>query len=201
MSPTPATFGLGAPLKPFRLPEPLTGRFVGPEDFPEAQATLVSFLCNACPDVQHVAGALAALARDLDAFGLRTLAVNSRASDAPEEAPPAVAAEALRQGYVFPYLIDQTQAVARAYQVACTPDFYLFDRNRRLVYHGRFDETRFGGGRRAHGGDLHHAILQTLKGEPAPQHQVAAAGCRLLPVVDARLRPPRTEPATQPLHP
>lgn len=172
-------FGLGAPLRPFRLPEPLTGRLVGPEDYPQAQGLLVAFICNACPDVQHVAGALAALTRDLDPFGLQVLAVNSDVSDAAEEAPSAVAAEALRQGYVFPYLIDQTQAVARAYKVACTPDFYLFDRERRLAYHGRFDETRFGGGRPAHGADLRHAALETLKGRPAPAHQVAAAGCRL----------------------
>ena len=171
--------GLGAPLKPFRLPEPLTGRLVGPEDFPQAPGLLVAFLCNACPDVQHVADALAALAQDLDPLGLRVLAVNPDVSDAQEEAPSAVAAEALRRGYVFPYLSDQTQAVARAYQVACTPDFYLFDRDRRLAYHGRFDETRFGGGRPAHGADLRHAALQVLQGRPAPQHQVAAAGCRL----------------------
>jgi thiol-disulfide isomerase/thioredoxin len=177
--------GLGAPLRPFRLPEPLTGRLVGPEDFPQAQGLLVAFISNACPDVQHVAGALAALAQDLDPLGLQVLAVNSDVSDAAEEAPSAVAAEALRRGYVFPYLIDQTQAVARAYQVACTPDFYLFDRHRRLAYHGRFDETRFGGGRAAHGADLRQAALQTLKGRPAPQRQVAAAGCLLQTPGDA----------------
>lgn len=174
-------FDLGSPLQPFRLPEPLTGRLVGPEDFPEAQAILVAFLCNACPDVQHVAGALAALTRDFDLEGLRTLAVNSS-----EDEPDAVAVEALRQGYVFPYLIDQTRRVARAYQAICTPDFYLFDRHRRLAYHGRFDDTRFGGGRAAHGHDLHRTIAQALKGAPAPAHQVAAQGCGLWP---AQARP------------
>ncbi|CAN7225933.1 thioredoxin family protein [Phenylobacterium sp. LjRoot219] len=174
-------FDLGAPLPPFRLPEPLTGRLVGPEDFPEAQAILVAFLCNDCPDVQHLAGALSALTRDLDLLGLRTLAVNSA------EAPPdAVAAEALRQGYVFPYLIDQTRAVARAYQAVCTPDFYLFGRDGRLAYHGRFDDTRFGGGRPAHGGDLRRAITRVLKGEPASDHQVAAQGCGLWPTPATR---------------
>lgn len=168
-------FELGQPLKPFRLPEPLTGRLVGPDDFPEAQAILVAFLCNGCPDVQHLAGALAALTRDLDLEGLQTLAVNSA-----EDPPDAVAAESLRRGYVFPYLIDQTQRVARAYQARCTPDFYLFDRQRRLAYHGRFDDTRFGG-RPAHGGDLERAIARTLRGEPIPEHQVAAQGCGLWP--------------------
>jgi len=168
-------YDLGQPLRPFRLPEPLTGRLVGPEDFPEAQAILVAFLCNGCPDVQHLAGALAALTRDLDFEGLKALAVNS-AEDPPED----VAAEALRRGYVFPYLIDQTRAVARAYGALCTPDFYLFDGQRRLVYHGRFDDTRFGG-RPAHGGDLRSAILAALDGRPGPAHQVAAQGCGLWP--------------------
>lgn len=168
-------FGLGEPLRPFRLPEPLTGRLLGPEDFPEAKALLVAFICNVCPDVQHVAGALAALTRDFEPLGLRALAVNPAA----HEAPVAVAAEALRHGYVFPYLIDQTQAVARAYRVACLPDFYLFDRSGGLAYHGRFDETRHGGGQPAHGGDLRRAILRALRAEPALEHQVASLGCNL----------------------
>jgi hypothetical protein len=154
-------FDLGQPLRPFRLPEPLTGRLVGPEDFPEARAILVAFLCNGCPDVQHLAGALAALTRDFDLEGLRTLAVNCA-----EDAPAEVAAEALRRGYVFPYLIDQTRAVACAYGAVRTPDFYLFDRRRRLVYHGGFDDTRAGGARRAHGEDLRRAIELVLNRQP-----------------------------------
>ena len=142
-------FGLGAPLRPFRLPEPLTGRLLGPEDFPAARALLVAFICNASPAVQHVAGALAALTRDLEPRGLRALAVNA----APDEAPADVAAETLRHGYVFPYLIDQTRAVARGYGSVHTPDFYVFDRSRRLAYHGRFDALRA-------------ALAQALKGQP-----------------------------------
>lgn len=190
-------FGLGAPLRPFRLPEPLTGRLLGPEDFPEARAVLVAFICNACPDVQHVAGALAALTRDLEPLGLRALAVNASAGDDDEEDPAAVAAAALRHGYVFPYLIDQTQAVARAYQAACTPDFYVFGRDRRLAYHGRFDETRFGGGRPAHGGDLRRAIAQALQGGPALDHQVAAQGCDLWPVDRDRAESPVAAPESR----
>jgi hypothetical protein len=168
--------GLGSPLRPFRLPEPLTGRLLGPEDFPAARALLVAFIRNVCPDVQHVAGALAALTRDLEPLGLQALAVNAAASEAAEEAPAAVAAEALRHGYVFPYLIDQTQAVARAYGAVRTPDFYVFGRDRRLAYHGRFDETRFGEGRRAHGGDLRRALLQALRERRAEAPGAQAAG-------------------------
>ena len=179
-------FGLGAPLRPFRLPEPLTGRLLGPEDFPEAKALLVAFICNVCPDVQHVAGALAALTRDFEPLGLQALAVNATSDGGAEEEPVAVAAEALRHGYVFPYLIDQTQAVARAYHAVCTPDFYLFNRARTLVYHGRFDETRHGG-RRAHGEDLRRAVQRAVRGEPALEHQVAAQGCNLWPPHSARV--------------
>ncbi|HKR90351.1 MAG TPA: redoxin family protein [Phenylobacterium sp.] len=178
-------FGLGAPLRPFRLPEPLTGRLLGPEDFPAARAFLVAFICNASPAVQHVAGALAALTRDLDPLGLRTLAVNS----VPDEPPSDVAAEALRRGYVFPYLIDQTQAVARAYGSVRTPDFYVFDRSRRLTYHGRFDATDLGGERPAHGGDLRRALVRALNGEAQPQHQAPAR-----PAGSGRLPPPSRGP-------
>jgi peroxiredoxin len=171
---------LGATVESFRLPEPLTGRWLGPEDFPEARALVVAFLSNQCPHVRHLADALADLARDLEPRGLQVLGVNPlEADDEPDEAPAEVAAEALRRGYIFPYLIDQTQRVAKAYGAVCTPDFYLFDARRSLVYHGRFDETRFGGGRPAHGGDLRRAALGALKAEPPAAHQVAAHGCRI----------------------
>lgn len=177
---SPGPLALGAALAPFRLPEPLTGRALGPEDFPQARALLVAFLSNQCPHVAHLAEALSDLACELEPRGLQVFGINSlEADDAPEESPAAVAAEALRRGYIFPYLIDQTQAVASAYGAVCTPDFYLFDQPRSLVYHGRFDETRFGGGRPAHGGDLRAAVLRALRAEPPAAHQVAASGCRL----------------------
>jgi hypothetical protein len=160
-------FDLGAPLRPFRLPEPLTGRLVGPEDYPQAQALLVAFISNGSPLVQHVAGALSALTRDLDPFGLQALAVNATTSDAAEETPAAVASEALRRGYIFPYLIDQTGAVARTYRVRRTPDFYVFDRARRLVHHGPFVEAGIDGT------DLSRVISRVLKGEPAPEPRAA----------------------------
>ncbi|MDB5447949.1 MAG: alkyl hydroperoxide reductase [Phenylobacterium sp.] len=169
---------LGSPLQAFRLPEPLTGRLLGPEDFPAARAVLVAFLSNLCPEVRHLAGALAGLARDHEPAGLQVLAINPFDGDADrEEAPAVVAAEALKRGYVFPYLIDQTRAVVRAFGAGCTPDFFLFDETRALFYHGRFDETRFGGGAPAHGRDLRGAIARALAGAPRPEHQVASTGC------------------------
>jgi peroxiredoxin len=182
MSPTSdRALVLGAPARSFRLPEPLTGRSVAPEDYPDAGVLLVAFLANRCPHVEHLAAALSELAGDFERRGLQVLGVNSRnADDDPDEAPAAVAAEALKQGYIFPYLIDQTQAVARLYGASCTPDFYLFDRERRLFYHGRFDATRFGGARSAHGGELRRAISRALSGDGPPEHQVAAQGCAIL---------------------
>jgi hypothetical protein len=174
------SLSLGAPVSGFRLPEPLTGRAVGPEDYPDAKALLVVFLANRCPHVGHVAGPLAAAARDFEGLGLQVLGIHSAdADDHPDESPAAVAAQALKQGYIFPYLIDQTQSVARAYGAGCTPDFYLFDGARRLVYHGRFDATRFGGGRPAHGSDLLRAIRRVLNGEGPVERQVAAHGSAL----------------------
>jgi len=169
---------LGALLHDFRLPEPLTGRLVGPEDYPSARAILVVFLANACPEVARLAAALSELAQDHEPDGLQVLAVNSF-DDAcrPEEAPAAVAAEALRRGYVFPYLIDQTRSVARRFGALHAPDFYLFDARRRLFYHGRFDETRFGRQVPAHGGDLRRAVYAALGDAARPDHQVASSGC------------------------
>lgn len=175
---TALSVGVVMPL--FRLPEPLTGRLLGPDDYPEARVLLVAFLTNGCPEVERLASALAELAWELDGDGLRILALNSADGDAlPGEAPAAVAAEALRRGYVFPYLIDQTQAVARAYGVQHTPDFYVFGPDRRLAYHGRFDDTRFGWGRAPHGRDLRQAIARALDGRAPIDRQVASLGCRI----------------------
>lgn len=168
---------LGAPLSPFRLPEPLTGRLVGPEDYPDARALLVAFLANRCPEVSRLAPALAALALDFAAEGLSILAINAEDADqAPDEAPAAVAAEALRRGYVFPYLIDQTQQTARTFGAERTPDFFLFGPDRRLAYHGRFDASRRGDEQAPDGTELRTAVLRALAGEPPAPLQAPAEG-------------------------
>lgn len=197
MPPTrPGLLHLGHRAPGFRLPEPLTGRFIGPEDYPEAEALAVIFLANRCPDVQHHAPALAALAREHPPARLQILGVNAMDDDAePDEAPAATAAEALKRGYVFPYLSDQSQAVAWAFGTECTPDVFLFDRARRLAYHGRVDASRFGG-RPADGRDFREALEAVLSGRPAPAHQVAAAGSPILwrePPPQARRRPERRD--------
>ena len=171
---------LGSVAPRFRLPEPLTGRLLGPDDYSHARVLLVAFLANGCPAVQRLAEALAELARDLEGRGLRVLAVNSADADAlPDEAPVAVAAEALRRGYIFPYLIDQTQAVARAYGARRTPDFYVVGRDRQLTYHGRFEDARFGRRAAPDGSDLREALARAFEGRPVVERQVASEGCRI----------------------
>lgn len=163
---------LGASLPRFRLPEPLTGRLLGADDYPDARAILVAFLVNGCPEVQRVAPLLADLALEIEPLAVQVLAVNSADDDAmPGEAPADVAAEALRRGYIFPYLIDQTQAVARAFGVSETPDFYLFGVDRKLAYHGQLGQTRRDG--------LRDAIVRNLQGRAPAQDQVASKGCTM----------------------
>jgi hypothetical protein len=168
---------LGHSAPGFRLPEPLTGRLLGPEDYPDAAALAVVFLANRCPEVQHIAGALARVARDHAPERLQVLGVNAMDDDAdPEESPAAVAAEALKRGYVFPYLSDQSQAVARVFGAERTPDVFLFDRGRRLVYHGRFDASGSGGGKPASGRDLRHALEAVLSGAAPGGDQAPSRG-------------------------
>src|SRR2546421_3897076 len=126
---------LGTEAPDFLLPDATAGgREVGLSDFAAAPALLVVFLCNHCPFVQHVAGELAALSRDLPARGAAMVGISSNDVAAyPADSPEAMAAEAARQGWAFPYLYDEDQSVAQAYRAACTPDLFLFDGDRRLV--------------------------------------------------------------------
>src|SRR6059058_4953848 len=128
--------GLGTQAPDFRLPDTTAGgKEVALSDFQAAPALLVVFLCNHCPFVQHVAGELAALSRDLPARGGAMVGISSNDVAAyPADGPEAMTAEAACQGWAFPYLYDESQAVAQAYRAACTPDFFLFDGARRLVY-------------------------------------------------------------------
>jgi peroxiredoxin len=189
MAQTPSQMlALGTPAPAFRLPD-TDGRLVGPDDFPDAAALLVMFICNHCPFVVHVAPALARLGRDYQHRGLAILAINSNDDDAyPQDGPAAMRDEVQRRGYTFPYLFDATQAVAKDYQAACTPDFYLFDRDRRLCYRGQLDDTRpfriasghYDSARNPpHGADLRAAIDAALAGLPAPAHQRPSIGCNI----------------------
>lgn len=170
---------LGTPAPDFRLPD-TDGRTVSRDDFRDAPALLVMFICNHCPYVQHLRAGLAQFARDYAARGLAVVAINSNDVRAqPADRPEKMKAEREQAGYRFPYLFDESQAVARAYRAACTPDFFLFDRERRLVYRGQFDDSRPGSDRPVTGADLRAAADAVLAGAAPPADQRPSIGCNI----------------------
>lgn len=144
------------------------------------QPLLVMFICNHCPFVKHVATELAALGRDYQPRGLAVVGISSNdVSRHPEDSPEQMVHEAEAQGYTFPYLFDETQEVAQAYRAACTPDFYLFDAEHRLVYRGQLDDSRPGSDVPVTGRDLRAAIDALLAGQPVPEEQTPSMGCNI----------------------
>jgi len=171
---------LGSPAPDFALPDVVTGRTVRLADFASAPALLVAFICNHCPYVKHVRAGFVAFAREYQPKGLAVVAISANDPAAyPEDAPEAMAREAKNAGFTFPYLYDETQAVARAYEAICTPDFFLFDRDRRLVYRGRFDASRPGSNVPVTGADLRAAVDALLAGRPVPAEQHPSMGCSI----------------------
>jgi peroxiredoxin len=173
--------GLGTQAPDFRLPDAMAGgKEVALADFDGGPALVVAFICNHCPFVQHVAGELAALSRDLPAQGVAMVAISSNDVAAyPADSPEAMAEEAARQGWAFPYLYDETQSVAQAYRAACTPDFFLFDGSRRLVYRGQLDASRPGNGVPVTGSDLRAAVDAVLAGKKPSETQTPSIGCNI----------------------
>ena len=135
---------LGTVAPPFSLPDP-EGRVASLADYADASALLVMFICNHCPYVKHVAEELARLGVDYQARGAGVVAINSNDVDNyPDDSPAKMAVESQERGYTFPYLFDETQEVAKAYQAACTPDFFVFDKQQKLAYRGQLDASRPG---------------------------------------------------------
>jgi peroxiredoxin len=168
------------PAPDFSLPDVVSSRTVSLADFAARRALLVMFICNHCPFVKHVEHELAKLGRDYAGSSLGIVAISSNdAISHPEDAPPKLREQALRVGFPFPYLYDETQAVARAYDAACTPDFFLYDDQRRLVYRGQLDSSRPGNGIPVTGQDLRAAIDAVLAGEQPSVNQVPSIGCNI----------------------
>ena len=137
-------------------------------------------MCNHCPYVKHISAGLADFARDYASRGLQTVAINSNDPDRyPQDGPEPTAREVQRAGYIFPYLFDATQEVAHAYGAACTPDFFLYDAERRLVYRGQFDASRPGIGQPVTGADLRAAADALLAGQPVAADQTPSVGCNI----------------------
>ena len=146
----------------------------------DSRAVLVAFICNHCPYVKHIRSTFATRAREWQSRGVAVVGINSNDADAyPDDSPEAMAKEIADQGYTFPYLIDEAQDVAKAYGAACTPDLFLFDADRRLVYHGQFDRSRPGSGATATGDDLAAAVDAVLAGTPVPADQRPSVGCSI----------------------
>jgi peroxiredoxin len=170
---------LGTEAPDFSLPDP-DGRTFSLKDAADADAVLVMFICNHCPFVKHVRRELAQLGRDYASRNVAIFAINSNDYDAyPGDSPANMQKEAEAWGYTFPYLVDRDQDVARAYQAACTPDFYVFDKDRRLVYRGQLDDSRPSNEKPVTGRDVRAALDHVLDGKPVREGQTPSIGCNI----------------------
>ena len=158
----------------------IDGGTVSLSDFAGKPALVVIFMCNHCPFVKHLAADLAAFAREYQQKGAAVVGVNSNdVASHPEDSPENMVREAEEQGYTFPYLFDEDQQVAQAYHAACTPDFFVFDKDQKLVYRGQFDASRPGNGIPITGADLRCAVDAVLAGNTPPQKQTPSIGCNI----------------------
>jgi peroxiredoxin len=180
MALTPSTMlPLGTTAPDFKLPD-TNGKTVTLADFKDKAALAVIFMCNHCPYVVHIRAGLAQLAYDYAIKNVAIVGISSNdATKYPADGPAKMKDEVKAAGYIFPYLYDETQKVAKAYRAACTPDIFLFDRSRRLVYRGQFDASRPGNGIPVTGKDLRAAIEAVLAGKPTSNMQVASMGCNI----------------------
>jgi peroxiredoxin len=181
---------LGGSAPPFALPDP-SGKVYTLDDFGQARGLLVAFICNHCPFVQHIAGSFAQFAKDYAGRGIATVAISSNdVVEHPDDDPPSMAAFAKQHAFEFPYLYDESQKVALAYEAICTPDLFLFDGSRKLYYRGQFDGSRpytewdlkFGKPRNVvpcDGRDLRAACDALLAGQSPPAEQIPSAGCSI----------------------
>ena len=180
MARTPSTMlPLGTAAPDFKLMN-VDGREGALSDFAGKPALLVMFMCNHCPFVVHVADELARLGSEYMGRGVAVVGINSNdTATHPADSPERMVAEAEERGYAFPYLFDETQAVAKAYRAACTPDFFLFDQDRKLVYRGQLDDSRPGNGVPVTGKDLRAALDAVLAGAAPVSEQRASLGCNI----------------------
>ena len=181
MARTPSTMmlPLGTKAADFSLPDPF-GRVWSLAEFEGAPALLIAFICNHCPFVKHVRGGFAQLAKTYQDRGVAVVGISSNDFAAyPDDSPKAMAEEIRIAGYTFPYLVDETQQVAKDYGAACTPDFFLFDGSQQLVYRGQMDGSRPGNEVTVTGEDLRQALDAVLAEHPVPAEQRPSLGCNI----------------------
>jgi len=171
---------LGTPLPHFELTDVRTSHVITPELFVGKQAVLVMFICRHCPYVVHVQEELAKLGRDYQNKNVGIVAISSNdVKNYPQDSPPRLKEMAEKLGLTFPYCYDESQQVAKAFRAACTPDFFLFNEDRKLVYRGQLDDSRPGNGKPVTGGDLRTALDAVLEGQSVPDVQIPSAGCNI----------------------
>jgi len=170
---------LGTEAPDFKLPD-TQGKTVSLADFEDIPALLVIFMCNHCPFVKHIINELVKLVKEYQQKGVAVVGINSNDVESfLEDRPDMMAKAAKKKGFTFPYLYDESQNIARAYHAACTPDFFLFDGDRKLVYRGQMDDSRPGNGIPITGRDLRAALDAVLKGEQVPAEQKPSMGCNI----------------------
>jgi peroxiredoxin len=170
---------LGTKAPDFSLPD-FNGEIHALNDFSAAKGLVVAFICNHCPFVKHVRTQFAKFARDYQVKDIAVVAINSNdIKTHPQDGPIGMKEEAISAGYVFPYLLDESQSIAKAYHAACTPDFFLFDGERRLIYRGQFDSSRPSNGQPVTGADLRAATDALLLGTSVPHNQNPSIGCNI----------------------
>jgi peroxiredoxin len=171
---------LGTQAPDFALPNVVDGKTVSLADFRKSPALLVAFICNHCPFVKHIAPGLAKLAREYQAEGVAVVAISSNdVSSHPDDSPEKMKQEAAAREYTFPYVYDESQAVAKAYGAACTPEVYVFDNQQKLVYRGQLDASRPENGIPVTGADIRAAFDALLAGKPVSADQQPSIGCNI----------------------
>jgi peroxiredoxin len=170
---------LGSLAPDFSLPD-TDGKTVNKSDFAAAPAMLVAFICNHCPYVKHIRSAFAQLTAEYAAKGVAVVGISSNDAVAyPDDSPEKMKTEKASAGYVFPYLYDESQSVAKAYHAACTPDFFVYDKHGKLAYRGQMDASRPGNGKANDGADLRAALDAVLDGKPVEGPQLPSIGCNI----------------------
>lgn len=164
----------------FELFDTVSGKILSLKELKGEKGTVIAFICNHCPFVIHVNPMLSKLAKEYQTLGIGFIAISSNdIKNYPQDAPHLMTEVAKKEGYTFPYLYDETQDVAKAYQAACTPDFYLFDQALKLVYRGQLDDSRPGNGLQLNGKDLRNALDSLLADKPISNDQKPSIGCNI----------------------
>lgn len=164
----------------FRLMDVVSEKVYSLDELKSDKATVIMFICNHCPYVKHLQSELVKMAEDYIPEGINFIAISSNdVENYPEDSPEMMKVEAKKWGYPFHYLYDETQVVARAYDAACTPDFYIFDKDLKLVYRGQLDDSRPGNGKPLTGADMRGALDDLIKENPVTEHQTPSQGCNI----------------------